>query len=77
MNTDTMKMIDVLCKLANGEISEGQTLTIDGYRYELDDEGIFRRKSNLNHIVTEELANDYYLNKEFLNSEVLLGDEGE
>ena len=71
-----MKMIDVLIKLANGEISEGQTLTIDGYRYELDDEGIFRRESNVNHIVTNEMMNDYYLNEEFLNNEVLLGDEG-
>lgn len=70
-------MIDVLCKLANGEINEGQTLTIDGYQYELDDEGIFRRKSDFDHIVTDELTNDYYLNKEFLNSKVLLGDEEE
>ena len=72
-----MKLIDVLCKLANGEINEGQTLTIDGYQYALDDEGVFRRKSNLNHIVTDELTNDYYLNEEFLNSEVQLGDEEE
>ena len=72
-----MKMIDVLCKLAKDEINEGQTLTIDGYQYELDDEGIFRRKSDFDHIVTDELTNDYYLDKEFLNSEVLLGDEGE
>lgn len=77
MNTNTVKMIDVLCKLANGEINEGQTLTIDGYQYELDDEGIFRRKSDFDHIVTDELTNDYYLNKEFLNSKVLLGDEEE
>ena len=72
-----MKMIDVLCKLANGEINEGQTLTIDGYRYELDDEGVFRRGNNANHIVATEMMNDYYLNEEFLNNEVLLGDEGE
>lgn len=70
-----MKMIDVLCKLANGEIKEGQKLTIDGYRYELDDEGTFRRESNVDYIVTNEMMNDYYLNEEFLNSEVLLGDE--
>ena len=72
-----MKMIDVLCKLANGEINEGQTLTIDGFQYVLDDEGVFRRKSDFDHIVTDELTNDYYLDKEFLNSEVILGDEGE
>lgn len=77
MNTNTMKMIDVLCKLANGEIKEGQTVTIDGYRYELDDEGIFRRASNVDYIVTNEMMNDYYLNEEFLNSEVQLGDEEE
>ena len=71
-----MKMIDVLCKLANGEINEWQTITFDGYQYALDDEWVFRRKSDLNHIVTDELATDYYLNEEFLNSEVLLGNEG-
>lgn len=71
-----MRIIEVLQKLANGEIKEGQTLTIDGYQYALDDEGIFRRESNVNHIVTNEMMNDYYLNKEFLNSEVQLGDEG-
>lgn len=70
-------MIDVMIKLANGEINEGQTLTIDDNLYELDDEGVFRWKSDFDHIVTDELTNDYYLNKEFLNSEVLLGDEGE
>lgn len=69
-----MKMIDVLCKLANGEINEGQTLTIDGYQYELDDEGVFRLKSDFDHIVTDELTNDYYLNREFLNTEVSLGE---
>lgn len=71
---NTMKMIDVLCKLANGEINEGQTLTIDGYQYELDDEGVFRLKSDFDHIVTDELTNDYYLNREFLNTEVSLGE---
>ena len=35
-----------------------------------------RRKSDFDHIVTDELATDYYLNEEFLNSEVQLGDEG-
>ena len=68
-----MKMIDVLIKLANGEINEGQTLTIDDNLYELDDEGIFRRKDFANHIVAPEMTYDYYLNREFLNAEVSLG----
>lgn len=34
-------------------------------------------ENNVNHIVPNEMMNDYYLNEEFLNSEVLLGDEGE
>lgn len=72
-----MKMIDVLFKLANGEINEGQTLTIVGNLYELDDEGVFRRKNHVNHIVAPEMTNDYYLNREFLNAEVSLGDEEE
>lgn len=41
-----MKMIDVLCKLANGEIEEGAKLIVKHTVYHLNAKGEFVRKSN-------------------------------
>lgn len=67
-----LKMIDVLDKLANSEIKEGSILIIDGCEYELDHEGIFRRKTDLECVVEADIMYDYYLDESFLNAEVEL-----
>lgn len=41
-----MKMIDVLCKLANGEIEEDAKLIVKHTVYRLNAKGEFVRKSN-------------------------------
>ena len=67
-----LKMIDVLDMLANSEIKEGSILIIDGCEYELDHEGIFRRKTDLECVVEADIMYDYYLAESFLNAEVEL-----
>lgn len=66
-----MKMIDVLCKLAKGEIEEGAILVIEHFYYKLDDKGVFR-EDTLNYAVGESLTDRYYLDEEFLNEKVYL-----
>lgn len=70
--SEKLKMIDVLNKLANSEIKEGSILIIDGCEYELDHEGIFRRKTDLECVVEADIMYDYYLDESFLNAEVEL-----
>ena len=70
--SEKLKMIDVLDKLANSEIKEGSILIIDGCEYELDHEGIFRRKTDLECVVEADIMYDYYLDESFLNAEVEL-----
>ncbi|GAB6385388.1 hypothetical protein [Enterococcus cecorum] len=70
--SEKLKMIDVLDKLANSEIKEGLILIIDGCEYELDHEGIFRRKTDLECVVEADIMYDYYLDESFLNAEVEL-----
>lgn len=70
--SEKLKMIDVLDKLANSEIKEESILIIDGFEYELDHEGIFRRKTDLECVVEADIMYDYYLDESFLNVEVEL-----
>ena len=70
--SEKLKMIDVLDKLANSEIKEGSILIIDGCEYELDYEGIFRRKTDLDCVIEADIMYDYYLDESFLNAEVEL-----
>lgn len=70
--SEKFKMIDVLDKLANSEIKEGSILIIDGCEYELDYEGIFRRKTDLDCVIEADIMYDYYLDESFLNAEVKL-----
>ena len=70
--SEKLKMFDVLDKLANSEIKEGSILIIDGGEYELDHEGIFRRKTDLDCVIEADIMYDYYLDESFLNAEVEL-----
>ena len=70
--SEKLKMFDVLDKLANSEIKEGSILIIDGGEYELDHEGIFRRKTDLDCVIEADIMYDYYLDGSFLNVEVEL-----